>query len=376
MNNKNEVNYKKLNEVISLSSKLLKIFYVVIIVITIYSATLILKEWSVFSIIGKILRVLAPLFIGMVFAWLMRPLVNYLEKKKVRRWITIVAIYVVILSILYLLLSTILPVLYEQVSELAKMLPSIFKDLKVTIDNLISKINGTIGLDFSSAKDNLFVKVEEWATTTFQELPNTLISLGSSIISGVGTFLVGLIIGAFLLFKPKREVSLIKLLPKKFQVDVELLLSEINSIFRSFVNGTLSLATLVFALCAVGFSIADLKGAILFAFFCGVTNIIPYIGPYIGAAPALIVAFTQGTGIGIAVLIVILIVQGLEGNLLQPIVMSRTMKLSPVTVIISLLIFGYFWSVMGMILSTPIVATAKSLFIFINNKFNLIKYNI
>ena len=376
MNNKNEVNYKKLNEVISLSSKLLKIFYVVIIVITIYSATLILKEWSVFSIIGKILRVLAPLFIGMVFAWLMRPLVNYLEKKKVRRWITIVAIYVVILSILYLLLSTILPVLYEQVSELAKMLPSIFKDLKVTIDNLISKINGTIGLDFSSAKDNLFVKVEEWATTTFQELPNTLISLGSSIISGVGTFLVGLIIGAFLLFKPKREVSLIKLLPKKFQVDVELLLSEINSIFRSFVNGTLSLATLVFALCAVGFSIADLKGAILFAFFCGVTNIIPYIGPYIGAAPALIVAFTQGTGIGIAVLIVILIVQGLEGNLLQPIVMSRTMKLSPVTVIISLLIFGYFWGVMGMILSTPIVATAKSLFIFINNKFNLIKYNI
>ena len=376
MNNKNEVNYKKLNEVISLSSKLLKIFYVVIIVITIYSATLILKEWSVFSIIGKILRVLAPLFIGMVFAWLMRPLVNYLEKKKVRRWITIVAIYVVILSILYLLLSTIIPVLYEQVSELAKMLPSIFKDLKVTIDNLISKINGTIGLDFSSAKDNLFVKVEEWATTTFQELPNTLISLGSSIISGVGTFLVGLIIGAFLLFKPKREVSLIKLLPKKFQVDVELLLSEINSIFRSFVNGTLSLATLVFALCAVGFSIADLKGAILFAFFCGVTNIIPYIGPYIGAAPALIVAFTQGTGIGIAVLIVILIVQGLEGNLLQPIVMSRTMKLSPVTVIISLLIFGYFWSVMGMILSTPIVATAKSLFIFINNKFNLIKYNI
>ena len=165
-------------------------------------------------------------------------------------------------------------------------------------------------------------------------------------------------------------------MPKKYQFDVELLLQEINGIFRSFVNGTLSLATLIFALCAVGFSIAGLKGAVLFAFFCGITNIIPYIGPYIGAAPALIVAFSQGTGIGIAVLIIILIVQGIEGNLLQPIVMSRTMKLSPVTVIVALLIFGYFWSVPGMILSTPIVAVTKSLFIFFNNKFDIFKYNI
>lgn len=375
MNNK-DVNYKKLNEVISLSSKLLKIFYVMILVVAIYTCTILIKEWNILSTFKTILGLLSPLFIGLIFAWLLRPLVNYLEAKKVRRWITIVAIYVVILSILYLLLSTIIPLLYEQVSELAKVLPSIFNDLKTSISNFVDSIDGSVGIDFSAAKNNLFVKVEEWATTIVKDLPNTLITFGSSIISGVGTFLVGLIIGAFLLFKPKREVSLTKLLPKKYQFDVELLLQEMNSIFRSFVNGTLSLATLVFVLCAVGFSIGGLKGAILFAFFCGITNIIPYIGPYIGAVPALIVAFSQSTGVGIAILIVIFIVQGVEGNLLQPIVMSRTMKLSPVTVIIALLVFGYFWGVIGMILSTPIVAAVKSLFMFLNNKFDLIKYNI
>ena len=371
-----EVNYKKLNEVISLSSKILKIFYLLIILIGVYSCTLIIKEWGILKVFGTIVGLLTPLFIGLVFAWLLKPLVNYLEKKKVRRWISIVAIYVVILSIVYLLLSTLIPVLYEQVTELAKVLPSIFTDLKELINNFFDKIDGSMGIDFSSAKDNIFAKIEEWATTIFQELPNTLITFGSSIISGVGTFIIGLIIGAFLLIKPKREVSLIKLLPKRVQFDVEMLLAEINSIFRSFVNGTLALATLVFILCALGFSIAGLKGAILFAFFCGITNIIPYIGPYIGATPALIVAFSQGTGIGIAVLIVIFIIQGVEGNLLQPIVMSRTMKLSPVTVIISLLIFGYFWGVAGMILSTPIVATLKSIFSFFNTKFKIIKYNI
>lgn len=375
MNNK-EVNYKKLNEVISLSGKLLKIVYVMILVAAIYIFTILVKEWNILNTLGTIFSVLVPLFIGVIFAWLLRPLVNRLEAKKVRRWITIVAIYVVIVSALYLLLSTIIPLLYEQVTELAKVLPSIFNDLKVAISNFVDKIDGTIGIDFTTAKDNLFVKVENWATTIVEDLPNTLISFATSIISGVGTFLVGLIIGAFLLFRPKRDISLTKLLPKKYQFDTELLLQEMNNIFRSFVNGTLSLATLIFILCAIGFSIAGLKGAILFAFFCGITNIIPYIGPYIGAAPALIVAFSQSTGVGIAVLIIILIIQGIEGNLLQPIVMSRTMKLSPVTVIIALLVFGHFWGVLGMILSTPIMAVLKALFTFLNNKFNFIKYNI
>ncbi len=375
MKNK-DVNYNKLNNLISLASKLLKIVYIMIIVAAIYIFTILVKEWNIVNTFKTIFGLLTPLFIGLIFSWLLKPLVNYLEAKKVRRWITITAIYVVILSALYLLLSTIIPLLYEQVLELAKVLPSIFNDLKLTISNFVDKIDGSMGLNFTAAKDNLFTKIEVWSTTFVQELPNTLIDFATSILSGVGTFLIGLIIGAFLLFKPKREISLTKFLPKKYQFDTELLLQEMNTIFRSFVNGTLALATLIFMLCAIGFSIAGLKGAILFAFFCGITNIIPYIGPYIGAAPALIVAFSQGTGVGIAVLIIILIIQGIEGNLLQPIVMSRTMKLSPVTVIVALLVFGHFWGVLGMILSTPIVAVIKALLVFFNNKFDILKYNI
>lgn len=376
MNNKNEINYKKVNEVVSLSSKILKIFYVLILIVGIYAGTMLIKEWKIMENLKIIIDLLTPLFIGLVISWLFKPLVNYLEEKKVRRGISILAIYIVVISFLYLLVAAIIPVLYEQVSELAKALPGIFNSLKTSIDGFIDNLDGIAGLDFNTAKNDIFVKVEEWATALAQNLPNTLISLGSSIISGVGTFIIGLIVGAFLLLRRKNEnKSLIKLLPKKYQYDTELLLTEINSIFRSFVNGTLVLSTLVFVLCVIGFTIADLKAAALFAFFCGITNIIPYIGPYIGAVPAAIVAFSQSTGIGIAVLIVILIIQGLEGNLLQPIVMSRTMKLSPVTVIVSLLIFGYFWGVFGMILSSPIVATLKALFTFFNDKYNIIKYN-
>lgn len=373
---KNEINYKKVNEVVSLSSKILKIFYLLIIILGIYGITLIIEKWKIMEFIGSILKILTPVFIGFVVYWLFKPLVNYLETKKVRRGLSILAIYVVLISLLYLLVAAIIPILYEQVSEFAKSFPTISAKVQDTVNGLFDKLDGIAGINFDVAKSNLFVKIEKSLSTFTENLPNTLISIGSSIISGVGTFLIGLIVGVFLLFrKNDPERSLIKVLPKKYQFDVELLLNEINSIFRTFVNGTLALATLVVVLCFIGFSIADLKGAILFAVFCGITNIIPYIGPYIGAAPAMIVAFSQGTGIGIAVTIVILIVQGIEGNLLQPIVMSRTMKLSPVTVMVSLLVFGYFWGVLGMVLSSPIVATLKALFNFFNDKYQLIKYN-
>ncbi len=374
--NEKEINYKKVNEVVSLSSKILKIFYFVILILGIYGCTLVVKEWKVFEYIGIILGILTPLFIGFVVAWLFKPLINYLDGKKVRRGLSIAAIYIALIAFLYLLVATIIPVLYEQVSDLAKSLPTVFTTIKEWIDNFFKSIDGIAGLDFSSAKGDLFIKIEEYATTLAKDLPNILINLGSTIVSGVGTFVIGLIVGAFLLLKPSNPThSLTKLLPKKYQFDVELLLSDINSIFRMFINGTLLLSTLVFVLCTIGFSLAGLKAAALFALFCGITNIIPYAGPYIGGVPAVVVAFSQGTGVGIAVLLVVLIVQAIEGNLLQPIVMSRTMKLSPVTVIVALLVFGYFWGVLGMILSSPIIAAFKALFTFFNEKYKLIKYN-
>ena len=118
--------------------------------------------------------------------------------------------------------------------------------------------------------------------------------------------------------------------------------------------------------------ISGLKSALLFGLFCGITNIIPYVGPYLGAAPALIVGFSQGTPIGIGVLITVVIVQTIEGNILNPIVMSKTMKLHPVTIIIVLLVFEHFWGILGMILATPIIATIKVIFEYFNEKYGII----
>ena len=104
-------------------------------------------------------------------------------------------------------------------------------------------------------------------------------------------------------------------------------------------------------------------------------NIIPYAGPYIGGAPAVIVGFSQGTGIGFAVLIAIIIIQTVEGNLLQTLIISKTTKLNPVTIIIGLLIFGHFFGIIGMLLSTPIIGVCKVMLKYFDEKYDLLNFN-
>ena len=164
---------------------------------------------------------------------------------------------------------------------------------------------------------------------------------------------------------------LIKLLPPKNQDEVSKLLNDIGTELRKYVNGTMFVAFMVFVGDSIGFAIVGLKAPILFALLCGITDLIPYIGPYIGGIAAVIVGFSQSPIIGIITIIIVCLVQCLENYVLQPVVMSKTMKLNPVTIIIGLLLFGHFFGIVGMIFATPTIALCKVLYHFLINKYNI-----
>ena len=131
------------------------------------------------------------------------------------------------------------------------------------------------------------------------------------------------------------------------------------------------LASLVFVVSTIGFFISGLKAPLLFGLFCGITDIIPYLGPYIGGIPAVVVGFSQSPITGIITLIAIVIVQFIEGNLLQPLIMSKQLKLHPVTIMLGLLIFGYFFGIVGMVVATPAIAAIKVIFTFFDEKYHI-----
>lgn len=372
---KEELNISNINDAVSLSKTILKIVTVLLFIIGIYIFIMIMEKLKVRETILTILKIILPLFIGFFIAWLFDPIVSYLQKKGVRRTIGTLLTYIVFIGILGVLIGSIIPLLGDQINDFVKIIPTVFDNIKLWIDSVFDKLNNIENLDVENIKINLFNRVEKFGIDLTSSLPDLTINLVKSLFSGVGNFLVGLVIGFFLLINFNNvSDSIITLFPKKIQNSTRDIFNEINTAFRRFINGALADCTLVFVISSICFAIAGLKAPLLFGLFCGITNVIPYAGPYIGGAPAVIVALSQSPKIGIVVLISIIVIQTLEGNLIQPLIMSKSARLHPVTVIIGLLVFGHFFGIIGMAISTPVIGACKALFLFFDEKYNILNY--
>ena len=370
-----EIDKKQLNEVISLSKRILKILYFLIIIALIFVLTIIFKEWKVWDFIKSILQVLSPLFLGIVIAWLLNPFVRWLEKKKVRRSIGTAFAYFILIFCIVLLVKSIIPLLYNQTIELVENFPKIFSNLKDWIMNILEKFNSK-SINIENVEKGLFLKLDEFSKSLSSSLPSLLVNSISSILSYIGTFIVGLVIGFFLLISYNNlSNTVIDFIPKMFMDNTKELCNKINTSLRNYTNGAIIDAAVVFVVSSIAFAVIGLKAPILFGLFCGLMNVIPYAGPYIGGAPAVIVGFSQGTGVGIAVLIAIIIIQSLEGNILQTLIISKTTKLHPVIIIIGLLIFGHFFGIIGMLLSTPIIGVCKVIIKYFDDKYDFLNFN-
>ncbi len=369
------INYTDLNESIRLLKAILKIAYVLCVIIGIYAITIIFKEWHLKETIIMILKTISPLFIGFFLAWLFDPIVTYLERKGIRRVFGAIITYVSFIAIILLLVGSIFPILSDQINDFVKMIPMVFDNIKGWIESVLMKFDNIDNFDVVAFKENIFSNIEAFGTDLTSTLPATIVVIVKNFISGIGVFVVGVIIGFYLSigFKNATE-SIITLFPRRIRDDARDLANEINTTCRHFVRGALIDATIIFVISSVAFMLCGLKAPLLFGLFCGITNVIPYAGPYIGGIPAVIVAFSQGTTTGILVLIAIVVIQAIEGNFLQAFIMSKSTKLHPVTIILGLLVFGYFFGILGMVISTPIIGAFKAIFMFFNEKYEIIGY--
>lgn len=368
-----KIDTKKVNEALDLSARVLRILYLLLITLALYVGLMIFKETKVLYFLKVILKVVFPLFIGIVIAWLFNPFVKWLEGKKVKRIFGVVLTYLIIFLVLYLTLSSLIPVLMEQITEMIRMSPYVIETIKGWALDFFSHLENYDVSLVSQIKSNFFSMFEGIAIDITTNMPSNLFNFVSKIFSFLGTFILGLIIGFFLMTNFDNTSKLFIVIPSRHR-DVTLnLLGEINVSLRNYVRGAIIDSGLIFVLSSIGFWIVGLKAPALFGLFCGLTNVIPYAGPYIGGAPAIIVGLTQGPLIGFLTFMVIFIIQFLEGNFLQPVIMSKTTKLHPVTILLGLLVFGHFWGIIGMLISTPLIASMKTIFMFYNERYELIK---
>ena len=374
-NNKEKikVDIPKLNEVIKTGSNMLKVAWFFMIIGLIVLITYLFKEWKILSFFGTILSIISPFFIGIIIAWLLDPIVNWLQKNGIKRVFGTIIVYLVFLAILILFFVLMIPALVDQVNEFINFAPDILEYLKATAEGIFDKMSNIYAYNFNDVKNEFYSMLSNLFTSLTIGLPNKVIGFASTFISGGLNVIFGLFVGFYMLFDFNNvRKHLLSLIPKRIHSDAITLTDALNKTLKNYVQGTLLIMLILFVFQSIALGIAGLSSPMLFGLFCAITNVIPYVGPYIGGAPAVIVGFTISPVTGFACLICVVVAQLLESYFLNPIVMSKTMKLHPVTIMISLLIFGHFFGILGMVFATPVVSCLKVIANFINQKYEII----
>ncbi len=364
----NEIDKDGLNEIIHLSQKLLRVFYICVIVAIILGVLIACRELKLMNFFLGVIKVISPLFIGFILTWLFYPLQKKMVDKGMNKALSAIIIFILVVGFIFLFIYIFVPVLYKQINDLISIIPNVFSSITNFISKSLDKIDIN-GLNISQVKHSIVEYGQKMLVSITTELPNSLLNVVKSLVSALGIIVLSLVVMIYMLIDfDNITFNFQKFLRKKGMEDYIKLFDNIGYNARKVVNGTLLVAFMVFVCDTIGFALVGLNAAVLFGLFCGITDLIPYIGPYIGGAAAVIVGFTQGPFVGIATLIVAALVQLIESYVLQPVVMSKAMQLSPIMIIVGLLLFGYFFGIVGMIVATPCMSIIKEIIIFISHK--------
>ena len=371
--NKEKIDVEGVNSIIHTSKIVLKFVIMGLILGLIIGLFIIIEKTELLKIFVTILSLLVPLFVGWVLAWLVEPLIKLLERKNVNRKLGTTIVYLLFMVVMVLLIVLVVPEFINQLKELISQLPNYLSKVKDFISNLFNRFD-TDALDIAAIQNDINTQLEKYVTDFTSNGLTGIVSVVTSILSSGLTVGLSLIIAFyFSLGFDKMAKKVNNTLPKTHRNEIINILGQIGDMTRRYVNGTLFSSLIVTIFTFIGLLISGVSSPLLFAIFCGVTNIIPYFGPYIGGIPTIIVGFSISPLCGIVCLVTILLVQMVEGNVINPIIVGKATDMHPITIIIGLIIFGHFFGIVGMVLATPIMGAVKILFNYFNNKYHLMR---
>lgn len=315
----------------------------------------------------------APFLVAGFLFYLLNPVVNFLtkfsyKKFKISRNLAIGMVFIVLLAILVLAISVLVPHLVTQVQELVKGIPSYVKEVQSFITDLSKQKQPTWleQLDLQSYTK----QIENNLLRVVKNFMFSLTSSVGSVISTLTSVTVTIITAPFILFYMLKDgdklIPAIKSwFPTKNTTQMEKLLRQMSHTISRYIAGQAFECLFVGTFSAIGYSLVGVPYALLIGVFAGFTNMIPYLGPYIGLIPALFLAFSMSIKSVILVCIVCLVVQQIDGNLIYPNVIGKSLDIHPLTIIIILLVAGNLAGLLGMILGVPLYALAKVIIRFI-----------
>ncbi|WP_425539938.1 AI-2E family transporter [Microaceticoccus formicicus] len=314
---------------------------------------------------------LVTIILAITVAYIINPLVVYFEKKGFKRIVSLIIVYVLIIGLFAILLGIVIPKTVNELKNLIQALPnivdqtqeqilkftdSLFKDNAILKDN---KLLDDIGENFDKNFKEFISKIQTsffaWLSNLADRAPNYFSSMLRIILVPVVSFYI-------LLDKEKLIGKTKDAIPQKYKKETLSLFRDIDDTLTEFVRGRLLMAVFVGILTGVVLLILKVDFAIVVGIVTAVADIVPYIGPFIGFLPAVILASIQSPMKGVWVAIIFVLIQWAENNIIGPKILGESVGLHPLVILLSLIIGGGVAGVPGMIFSVPILATLKVVF--------------
>ena len=318
------------------------------------------------------------LFVGaMVIALMLNPLIKRLEWMRIPRYIGVFLVYLGLLGLLVLFLILIIPPAIGQLEELLNNSPIYAESVRRQIESWQDSIGGlNLPLDLSEYTSQLAQRIEEYIA----DLGPQLLTYSVNIVGALTNFLIVVVISIYMLLDARRIGRFVhRLFPDKFGGDADELILRSQRALTQWVRAQILLCLLIGASTALGIWLLGVVGiwpegskyAIFFGAWAGVTEFIPYIGPILGAIPPILVALFDSPWSALAVAILFIVIQQLEGHILVPNVMSSIVGVHPLVVIFAVLAGAEFRGITGMILALPLVALGRELYTFFKPRVSL-----
>ena len=340
-------------------------------------AFVLFKMPVIISVLKGITEILKPFLYGVVFAYLLAPLCNKIEEKlfqifpkakeKARRFISFIAIVIslcVAIAVIWLIIMMIIPQVWDSVMKIIQMVPQKLTVVNNWIEHMLEnqpELQAYFEEFSSQAESNINSLLNVNTIQKVQSIINSLSVQLFGVLGVVKNIFLGLLISAYLLgsrklFGAQAGLILHGIFSDKWAKIIEEEIRYTDKMFNGFLVGKIIDSAIIGLLCFAGTSIMGFEAPAFISVIIGITNIIPFFGPFIGAIPCGLLLLLENPMHCLYFIIFIFVLQQLDGNVIGPKILGNTTGVSSFWVLFAILLFGGMWGVVGMVIGVPLFA--------------------
>ena len=343
---------------------------------------ILLRIHTITNVIVSILKALSPIFIGLLFAYLLNPLLKVFEKaisKKItpkifkddkrhsrfNRIVSLTITYLIVALAIFLVIMFIVPNLLDSLQVMINNIPVYINNIYDYLKNILKN-----NPDLSLSIEKINMDITEYITNIMVPSADTLMTgianSVTSFISGVVNIAIGLVVSIYLLFDKENFIKGAKrvlefMIPEKAYNPIMNSLNFTDRVFGGFMTAKIIDSFIIGLIMFIAMVIFNIPYALIISIIAGITNIIPYFGPIIGAAPCALLLLMIDPAKAITYIILVFLVQQFDANILGPKLIGNKTGLKSFWVLFSILLFGKLFGFFGMIFGVPVFAIMYSI---------------